>query len=123
MRLPRRPDQLPHHPHSTTTTTTHRVVGVGLAAFGAVAVAGLLGPLATLAEGSASTVDASTTPAPAPAPTPTVNLEEAAIVEETDNDEVLAVRLSTRIEHRLTVIPAPDRTIQTFPGKAGSFTL
>jgi resuscitation-promoting factor RpfB len=117
MRLPRRPAPRLHvpaaAPHAAPTpplidrgSSTRRTLGVGLAALGGAAVVGLLGPVAPLVEGSTSVIDA---PAPVPAEGAVAAVDEPAVVtDDEDADEVLAVRFTTRLEQRETVIPAPE---------------
>jgi resuscitation-promoting factor RpfB len=72
-------------------------------------VVGLLGPVAPLADASNSPIEApSAVTATAAKATATTGLHEAAVIEEADQHEVLAVRFTTRIEQRETVIPAPE---------------
>jgi hypothetical protein len=124
MRLPRRPAPSnltgpvpgvpPSSPPNGRDSPTRRVAGIGLAALGGAAVVGLLGPVAPLVEGSNSAIDAHA------ASTATTVVDEPAIVDDEGAEEVFAIRTSTRIEQRETVIPAPEeqRDNDTLP--AGS---
>lgn len=108
MRLPRRATHL--------SNTNQRRLGVGLAALGAVGIVGLLGPGAPLVAGEAPQVDvARVVSADSTAMLTTMTtaartaVDDAAAVTGTAADGALAVRTTTRLEHRVSVIPAPEQ--------------